>query len=195
MFKVQTNKLFPNYVFLVSVVTSKSRVHICPFPATPEVLRIFSSTKISSWKAYKCFITSFVSSMCIKSRAGPVWSRLHWRKQSAARSRDHVRINIQSSVSSERPRRTNWRPVLSCIIQSEASFASQRQLWWFSGRVRRQHSTVLVPDQSRNQRQKTSQQFWVTAIPQHLDILRKSLVKDRERASRQTLKWNWSKSK
>ena len=95
MFKVQTNKLFPNYVFLVSVVTSESQVHICPFPETLGVLRIFSFTKISSWKTYKCLITSFVSSMCVKSRAGPVWSRLHWRKQSAA-----CHVTVSGSISS-----------------------------------------------------------------------------------------------
>ena len=78
MFKVQTNKLFPNYVFLESVVTSESPMqdrgaHVS-ISSDPKGFKGSSFIKISSWKAYKCSKTLFVSSMCIRSRAGPVWS-------------------------------------------------------------------------------------------------------------------------
>ena len=103
MFKVQTNKLFPNYVFLLSVVTSKS-----PMQGRGAQVSIISDLKgfqgssfikISIWKAYKCSKTLFVSLLCIRSRVGPVWSRLSLTQAVSCASRDLVRINIQPPVS------------------------------------------------------------------------------------------------
>ena len=58
-----------------------------------------SFIKASSWKAYKCWKTPSASPMCIYQESG--WDRLGPPRLTQAvscGSRDHARINIQSSV-------------------------------------------------------------------------------------------------
>ena len=98
------NKLFPNYVFLVSVVILLSPMPrcqrcTCVNVQIPQGCLWPSFIKTSSWKAYKCRKTPSASPMCIYQESR--WARLEPPRLTQAvscRSRDHARINIPSSV-------------------------------------------------------------------------------------------------
>ena len=103
MFKVQTNKLFPNYVFLVPVVTSESpmqdRGAQLSISSDPKGFQGSSFIKKSSWKAYKCSKSLLLAQCASEVGLGQSGAVSPLTQAVSCGSRDHVRINIQSPVS------------------------------------------------------------------------------------------------